>query len=211
MTKGKFITFEGGEGSGKTSVIKLILPDLEKAGYPFVLTREPGGTPIAEEIRSVILSIRSKGMDPRTEALLYCASRREHLQKKVVPNLDKGVNVLCDRYIDSSLAYQGYARGLGIDEVININMFATENEWPDFTIFFDISPEKGLERIARNQNREVNRLDLEILPFHKEVYAGYLELLERYPDRIRRLNADQPLEKVAADCLQIVLEFLKKR
>lgn len=207
--QGKFITFEGGEGSGKTSAIKAILPHLEKMGYKFILTREPGGTPIAEEIRNVILSMKSEGMDGRTEALLYAASRREHLQKKVIPNLNNGVNVLCDRYIDSSLAYQGHARGLGIDDILKINMFATENEWPDLTIFFDIEPEEGLARIAKNENREVNRLDIEKIEFHKSVREGYLELLKRYPNRIKRIDASQPREVVAAECEKYILKVLK--
>ena len=207
--QGKFITFEGGEGSGKTSAIKAILPHLEEKGYKFILTREPGGTPIAEEIRNVILSMKSEGMDGRTEALLYAASRREHLQKKVIPNLNNGVNVLCDRYIDSSLAYQGHARGLGIDDILKINMFATENEWPDLTIFFDIEPEEGLARIAKNENREVNRLDIEKIEFHKSVREGYLELLKRYPNRIKRIDASQPREVVAAECEKYILEVLK--
>lgn len=207
--QGKFITFEGGEGSGKTSAIKAILPHLEERGYKFILTREPGGTPIAEEIRNVILSMKSEGMDGRTEALLYAASRREHLQKKVIPNLNNGVNVLCDRYIDSSLAYQGHARGLGIDDILKINMFATENEWPDLTIFFDIEPEEGLARIAKNENREVNRLDIEKIEFHKSVREGYLELLKRYPNRIKKIDASQPREVVAAECEKYILEVLK--
>ena len=207
--QGKFITFEGGEGSGKTSAIKAILPHLEEMGCKFILTREPGGTPIAEEIRNVILSMKSEGMDGRTEALLYAASRREHLQKKVIPNLNNGVNVLCDRYIDSSLAYQGHARGLGIDDILKINMFATENEWPDLTIFFDIEPEEGLARIAKNENREVNRLDIEKIEFHKSVREGYLELLKRYPNRIKRIDASQPREVVAAECEKYILEVLK--
>lgn len=207
--QGKFITFEGGEGSGKTSAIKAILPHLEEMGYKFILTREPGGTTIAEEIRNVILSMKSEGMDGRTEALLYAASRREHLQKKVIPNLNNGVNVLCDRYIDSSLAYQGHARGLGIDDILKINMFATENEWPDLTIFFDIEPEEGLARIAKNENREVNRLDIEKIEFHKSVREGYLELLKRYPNRIKRIDASQPREVVAAECEKYILEVLK--
>ena len=153
--------------------------------------------------------MKSEGMDGRTEALLYAASRREHLQKKVIPNLNNGVNVLCDRYIDSSLAYQGHARGLGIDDILKINMFATENEWPDLTIFFDIEPEEGLARIAKNENREVNRLDIEKIEFHKSVREGYLELLKRYPNRIKRIDASQPREVVAAECEKYILEVLK--
>ncbi|MCI7058804.1 MAG: dTMP kinase, partial [Mollicutes bacterium] len=121
----KFITFEGGEGSGKSTVMKDVATRLTKEGYKLVLTREPGGTPIAEEIRNVILDKDNTKMDPRTEALLYAASRRQHLVEKIWPALERGEIVLCDRYLDSSLAYQGGARGLGVDEVLSINMFAT--------------------------------------------------------------------------------------
>ncbi|MBO6285064.1 MAG: dTMP kinase, partial [Bacilli bacterium] len=121
-----FITFEGGEGSGKSSVLKLLDERLRQEGYQTVLTREPGGTPIAEQIRNVILDKANTKMDARTEALLYAASRRQHLVEKVWPALKEGKLVLCDRYLDSSLAYQGGARGLGIDNVLNVNMFATE-------------------------------------------------------------------------------------
>ena len=157
-----FITLEGPEGSGKTTAIEVTVKKLEEMGYQIVRTREPGGTPIAEEIRNVILDKKNTAMDSRTEALVYAASRRQHLVEKVWPALKEGKIVICDRYLDSSLAYQGGARGLGIDEVLNINLFATENTWPDLTLLFDITPEEGLKRIAANASREVNRLDLEI-------------------------------------------------
>ena len=162
----RFITFEGGEGCGKSTVLKAIKERLESEGVSVVLTREPGGTPIAEQIRNVILDKGNTAMDGRTEALLYAASRRQHLVEKIWPALQEGKTVLCDRYLDSSLAYQGGARGLGIDEVLSINLFATEGTYPDLTLLFDLEPEQGLARIAANQNREVNRLDLEKLDFH---------------------------------------------
>jgi dTMP kinase len=164
-----------------------------------VTTREPGGTPIAEEIRSVILDKANTAMDPRTEALLYAASRRQHLVEKVWPALKEGKIVLCDRFLDSSLAYQGGARGLGIDNVLAINMFATEGTYPDLTLLFDLEPEKGLQRIAENKGREVNRLDLEKLTFHKQVRAAFHELAKRYSDRYVIIDASQPLDKVVAD------------
>ena len=169
----KFITFEGGEGSGKSTVMKDVAARLTKEGYKLVLTREPGGTPIAEEIRNVILDKDNTKMDPRTEALLYAASRRQHLVEKIWPALERGEIVLCDRYLDSSLAYQGGARGLGVDEVLSINMFATEGEYPDLTLLFDLEPEEGLKRIEKNKGREVNRLDLEKLEFHKKVRDNF--------------------------------------
>ena len=126
-----FITLEGPEGSGKTTAVESAVKKLQEMGYEIVRTREPGGTPIAEQIRNVILDKANTSMDPRTEALLYAASRRQHLVEKVWPAIKEGKIVICDRYLDSSLAYQGGARGLGIDNVLNINLFATENTWPD--------------------------------------------------------------------------------
>ena len=142
-----FITLEGPEGSGKTTAVESAVKRLQELGYEIVRTREPGGTPIAEQIRNVILDKANTAMDPRTEALLYAASRRQHLVEKVWPAIKEGKIVVCDRYLDSSLAYQGGARGLGVDNILNINLFATENTWPDLTLLFDIDPKIGLERI----------------------------------------------------------------
>ena len=171
-----FITFEGPEGSGKTSVIHRLYETLLNLGYDVILTREPGGTPIAEEIRNVILDKKNVNLDSRAEALLYAASRRQHLVEKVWPALKEGKIVICDRFLDSSLAYQGGARNLGIDNVLNVNLFATEGFYPDLTILLDIDPKLGLERIAKNKNREVNRLDLEKLDFHNLVRKTFLDL-----------------------------------
>lgn len=205
-----FVTFEGGEGSGKSSALKEIVSRLEKEGYQIVLTREPGGTPISEEIRDVILDKNNTKMDPRTEALLYAASRRQHLVEKIWPAIKEGKIVLCDRYLDSSLAYQGGARGLGIDEVLAINMFATEGTFPNLTILFDIEPEKGLERIAANKGREVNRLDLESLPFHHRVRNTFLELAKKYPKRYLVIDASKSMEEVASEAYEAILGLLKK-
>lgn len=191
-----FVTFEGGEGSGKSTALRLIAERLNKEGQETVITREPGGTPIAEQIRNVILDKGNTAMDSRTEALLYAASRRQHLVEKVWPAIKRGAIVLCDRYLDSSLAYQGGARGLGIDEVLNVNMFATEGTFPDLTLLFDLEPEVGLARIAANANREVNRLDLEKIEFHKGVRATFLSLAKRYPERFVIIDASKPVEEV---------------
>lgn len=199
-----FITFEGGEGSGKSSAMREVAARLEKEGIPFIVTREPGGTPIAEEIRDVILDKKNTAMDPRTEALLYAASRRQHLVEKVWPALKEGKLVLCDRFLDSSLAYQGGARGLGIDQILSINLFATEGSFPDLTLLFDIEPEAGLERIAANKGREVNRLDLEKMAFHHAVRAGFHELAKRYPERYVVLDASKPLQEVIEDAYQAI-------
>jgi len=185
---GKFITLEGPEGSGKTTVSKELVKILNESGYKVLLTREPGGVDIAEQIRNVILYKKNTKMDARTEALLYAAARRQHLVEKVLPALKEGYIVLCDRFVDSSLAYQGVARNLGIDEVYNMNLFAINDVMPDKTLFFDIDYKKGLERIKVNQ-RETNRLDLEKSDFHKNVYEGYLTICKQYSDRIVKINA----------------------
>ena len=202
----RFITFEGGEGCGKSTVLKAIKERLESEGVSVVLTREPGGTPIAEQIRNVILDKGNTAMDGRTEALLYAASRRQHLVEKIWPALQEGKTVLCDRYLDSSLAYQGGARGLGIDEVLSINLFATEGTYPDLTLLFDLEPEQGLARIAANQNREVNRLDLEKLDFHHQVRNNFLALAKRYPERYVIIDASQPLADVIEDAYKAIKE-----
>ena len=202
--KGQFITFEGPEGAGKTTVIATLHERLEAAGKQVVLTREPGGIRIAEQIRSIILDNDNTEMDAKTEALLYAAARRQHLIEKVIPALNAGAIVLCDRFIDSSLAYQGHARGLGIDEVLLINQFAIENTMPDLTIFFDINPEEGLARIMNNSSREKNRLDKESIAFHEGVYQGYKELLLRYPERIVVTNARLPEAAVTDNVWKII-------
>ena len=205
-----FITLEGPEGSGKTSAIKIVKEQLEREGHQIIMTREPGGTPISEQIRNVILDKSNTAMDYRTEALLYAASRRQHLVEKVWPNVKEGKIVICDRYLDSSLAYQGYARELGVEDILNVNMYATEGTFPDLTLLFDLEPEVGLARINANSDREVNRLDLEKLSFHHRVRNGYLELAKRFPDRYVIINAALPLEEVASNALKAIKERLQK-
>lgn len=206
MSKGLFITIEGPEGAGKTTIIGMLATKLKEQGIKVIVTREPGGIPIAEQIREVILNKENTAMDARTEALLYAAARRQHLVEKVLPHLQEGSIVLCDRFIDSSLAYQGHARGLGIDEVYSINHFAIEGMMPDVTLYFDIDPELGLDRIGQHKGREVNRLDLEELHFHQKVREGYQLLLNRFKDRMVMIDASQPLE----DVFQIALSKLVK-
>ncbi|EDS76352.1 thymidylate kinase [Clostridium botulinum C str. Eklund] len=205
MNKGIFITLEGPEGSGKTTIVKMIEEYLRENNIDYISTREPGGINISEQIRNVILNKDNTEMDPRTEALLYVASRRQHLAERVIPALKSGKVVICDRFVDSSLAYQGYARGIGIDEVMEINEFAIDGYMPDLTLYLDIEPEIGLNRISKNSEREVNRLDLEKLDFHKKVREGYFKLLERYPNRIKQINANQSVDKVFTE----VKNFLK--
>jgi dTMP kinase len=206
-----FITFEGPEGSGKTSAANEIVRLLVSKGYDVLYTREPGGTPIAEEIRGIILDKKNTALDPRAEALLYAASRRQHLIEKVWPALKEGKVVICDRYLDSSLAYQGGARNIGIDNVLNINLFATEGTFPDLTLLFDITPEKGLERIAINKKREVNRLDLEALEFHRMVRETFLELAKKYRDRYIIIDASKTLPEVVGVALNAIVDRLEQK
>ncbi|WP_141434158.1 dTMP kinase [Bacillus sp. 03113] len=211
MTKGIFITAEGPEGAGKTTIIDLLAQDLRSKGYEVLQTREPGGIELAEKIREIILNPNHTSMDARTEALLYAAARRQHLVEKVRPALEKGFIILCDRFIDSSLAYQGYARGLGIDEVYSINHFAIEGTMPDLTLYFDIDPEVGLKRIQKHSGREVNRLDLENLSFHQKVREGYYLLLEKYHNRIYKVDAAQSIEIVLQEVSAKVYERLNNK
>lgn len=203
-----FVTFEGGEGSGKSSCLAKVAKDLQNAGYEVVITREPGGTPISEQIRNVILDKANTDMDPMTEALLYAASRRQHLVQKILPALRQGKIVLCDRYLDSSLAYQGGARGLGIEKILALNQYAIDGQYPDLTLFFDLEPEVGLERIEENSSREVNRLDLEKLSFHHKVRDSFLKLMGMFPDRYVRIDASKSREEVENSALEQIIKRL---
>lgn len=202
--KGKFITVEGGEGAGKTTLIERMQRYCQTKGLDIVVTREPGGVKLAEHLRELILD-PDQTMDGITEALLYAAARREHLLNKIVPALERGAFVMCDRYVDSSLAYQGYARGIGIDEVYQLNQFAIQTWMPDLTFYLDLPPEIGLERIEQNKQREVNRLDMEKLSFHQKVREGYRLLRDRFPDRIIQIDASEEFSKVWA-AVQIHLD-----
>ena len=202
--KGLFISFEGGEGSGKSSAINVIKEKLEADGHKVVITREPGGVNVSEQIRNVILAVDNQ-MSKETEALLYAASRVEHLYAKVIPLINDGYIVLSDRYIDSSLAYQGYARGIGIEKVLEINMFAKEY-LPKVTYFFDVRPEVGLARIVGRD--KIDRLDLEGFDFHQKVYDGYKEVCKLYPERIKVINGERPIELIIEDVYNDIKKYL---
>ncbi|MEQ3340786.1 dTMP kinase [Clostridium butyricum] len=204
MKKGLFIVFEGGEGTGKTTAIESIYDWIQEKDLKCIKTREPGGIKISEEIRQVILDKDNTKMDGRTEALLYAAARRQHLVEKVIPALNEGYVVLCDRFIDSSLAYQGFARGLGIDEVMSINKFAIGEYMPDLSILFDLEPKIGLERISTSGEREINRLDLEKIDFHEKVREGYNKVYRENRDRIVKINAEQSKEGVLKEIKKIL-------
>ena len=195
MVNGTLISFEGPEGAGKSSVLEAVLPLLEEKGIPFITTRE---------IRQVILDPNHTSMDAKTELLLYIASRRQHLVERVLPALSAGKVVLMDRFIDSSVAYQGYGRGLSVEDIEWLNQFATDGLKPDLTLYFDLDVEEGLARIAKNQEREVNRLDLEGLELHQKVRQGYLALYEKESERIVKIDASQSFEAVFADVLAVL-------
>lgn len=208
MKKGLFVVFEGGEGSGKSTMIEKIYNWLKEEGHECILTREPGGIRISEKIREIILDKNNTEMDGRTEALLYAAARRQHLVEKVLPALEEGKMVLCDRFVFSSLAYQGHARELGMEEVYKINEFAIDGHMPDLSILFDIDPEVGLERIRKNSNREVNRLDLETMDFHNKVREGYTKIYENNKSKMRKINAENSIEEVFEELKKIFIEIL---
>ncbi|WP_129730977.1 MULTISPECIES: dTMP kinase [Bacillaceae] len=207
-TKGMFITLEGPEGSGKSTLITKLSPLLQERGYKVMVTREPGGIAIAEDIRAILHNKEYTMMDARTEALLFTAARRQHLAEKVIPALREGYIVICDRFVDSSLAYQGYARGLGVEQIWNMNQFAIEDCMPQLTVYLDIEPSVGLERIYQDHNREINRLDLESISFHERVREGYVQLAERFKNRIVTVDAHQPAGIVLEKVLQIIEERL---
>ena len=204
----RFITFEGGEGTGKTTLIEMLMKDLLASGFDAIKTREPGGSKISEQIRNVILNVDNTEMKYMTEALLYAASRCQHLEEVVKPALNSGKVVICDRYVDSSLAYQGYARGLGIEKVYKINDYAISGFYPDLTIYIDVDPRIGLGRIKSN-HRDMNRLDLEQIAFHDKVRNGYLEVSKMFPDRIKVIDGNDTIENIYQKIKEIVFESIK--
>jgi thymidylate kinase len=205
MNKGLFITFEGGEGSGKSTVIQQVKQQLLDKQLDVFITREPGGSGIGEEIRQILLKHENTNMDPLTESYLFAAARRQHLMECIVPKLAADVVVLCDRYVDSSIVYQGYARGIGVEQVAAINKVVIEDYVPQLTFFIDVSPEVALARIQTG--RDQNRLDVETAAFHQKVYEGYMLLAAQTP-RIKRIEGDQPVEQVVADIMKYINEYL---
>ena len=200
--KGLFVTFEGPDGSGKTTISQGVYKKLTQLGYNCIYTREPGGIRISEDIRDIILDTQNTNMDIRTEALLYAASRRQHLVEKIIPALNNNQIVICDRFIDSSLAYQGVGRGIGFDEVLKINQFAIEGLFPDLTIYLDVSAKEGLKRIEGRDHKD--RLDLESIDFHNKVYAGYQIVLERFADRIKIVDAHKSIDEIISKATSVV-------
>lgn len=204
---GIFITIEGGDGSGKSTQIDLLTTYFEANGYEVLLTREPGGTVISEKIREVILNVDHMEMVDMTEALLYAASRAQHTQEFIIPNIKAGKVVICDRYVDSSVVYQGYARGLGIDEVEAINAHATVGTKPDLTILLDLPPEIGLAR--KKSQQALDRLELASDSFHMKVCEGYRELARRHPERILSVDATQSIEDIHKVIVSEIIRRIK--
>lgn len=192
--KGYFITLEGPDGSGKSTITKLLTIYLKEKGYDIVVTREPGGTSISEDIREIILDNKNIKMSPVTEALLYAASRAQHVHEKILPAIKKNKIVICERFVYSSLVYQGIGRGLGIEKVLSINNFATQGLKPDLTLFFKVDPAKGLKRKRRRNMGD--RLEMEDISFHEKVYEGYLKLIKMYPDDIKVIDACRDKDSV---------------
>ena len=203
--QGSLITFEGPDGAGKTTIINEILkqiPEIKRANI--LVTREPGGSKISETIRQIILDPANKEMDDRTEALLYAAQRGQHVNETIIPALKAGKIIFSDRYVDSSLAYQGVGRDLGIAAVQAINDFATNNLSADLTLFFDIDPAAGLARIEKLRPDQEDRLEQEKIDFHEKVYQGYKQLINLYPDRIKTVDASKSIPKVVAQSVKII-------
>ncbi|CAI3304002.1 dTMP kinase [Enterococcus cecorum] len=207
MANGLFITIEGPDGAGKTTVLNELFPRLQMiAKKEIIKTREPGGVMIAEKIRQIILNPDHRQMDERTEALLYAAARRQHLVEVIMPALNEGKIVICDRFVDSSLTYQGAGRRIGMKEIAQINEFATEGLEPDFTLYLDVDSDTGLRRIQNHRKQDVDRLDLEGLEFHQRVRHAYLKLAEENPVRIHRIDAKMSLQEVVESSFSAIVE-----
>lgn len=207
MANGLFITIEGPDGAGKTTVLNELFPRLQMiAQKEIIKTREPGGVLIAEKIRQIILNPDHRQMDERTEALLYAAARRQHLVEVIMPGLNEGKIVICDRFVDSSLTYQGAGRRIGMKEIAQINEFATEGLEPDFTLYLDVDSDTGLRRIQNHRKQDVDRLDLEGLEFHQRVRHAYLKLAEKNPVRIHRIDAKMSLQEVVESSYSAIVE-----
>lgn len=205
--QGKFITLEGGEGSGKSTLILRLKEFLEQQGYQVTVTREPGGIELAEKVRELIMD---NSMDSMTEALLFASARREHLVQRVIPALERGEVVLCDRFVHSSLVYQGIVGGLGVETVSALNQVAVGSYMPDFTLLLDIEPEEGIKRISQNNNREVNRFDKNTMDFHHRIRNGYNSLVDLFPEHhIERIDASGTPEEVFAKGKRVVESYFK--
>ncbi len=208
--RGIFLSIEGTDGSGKSTQIAKIISYLQEKGKDVVLTREPGGTPISEQIREMLLDTANAKMTPLTEMLLYAAARAQHVQEKILPALAEGKIVLSDRYVDSSIAYQAYGRGLG-ECVKTVNEIATGGLLPDLTIFLDLSPQEGILRKSKEENHQMDRLEQEQAAFHERVYEGYLAACADAKNRVVRIDANKDVETVFSQIQAAVEQCLDLR
>lgn len=201
--EGLFITIEGGDGCGKTTICDRLAKELEKRGYEIIKTREPGGTKLSEHIRSLVLNPKKEfSISEKTELLLFLAARAQHLEEKILPALRQGKVVICERFNDSTIAYQGVARHLGMQFVEKLCQLLFED--PDFTLFLDIEPAAGMERIQTKRKEKLDRLDQEKLQFHKEVRQGFLHLADEHPDRITIIDATLPIDQVVSTAMTAI-------
>lgn len=205
MKKGLFITFEGGEGSGKTSLIKSIKEDLLSKNCKLIFTREPGGTSFGEKIRGLLLNNKKEKISDKAELCLFLASRAQHIENVIIPALSEGKIILCDRYNDSSIAYQGHARGLGIDEVIKFSSYVIKDAVPDLTLYLDVDPKIGLSRVKA----KYDRIESEKISFHQKIREGFLILAKKFPQRIKVLEARKSKEEVFKNAMNYIDKFIE--
>lgn len=207
MARGRFITLEGGEGAGKSTHLRHLASRLEARGLEVVTTREPGGTEGAEAIRRLIVEGSVDRWDALTETLLLNAARHDHVTRLIAPALERGAWVLCDRYVDSTLVYQGVAKGLALETLLQLHTLATGPLWPDLTLVLDLPPEVGLARAGSRAGTET-RFESHALGFHEALRRGFLDLAARFADRCAVVDASQPLEQVSADVERVICERL---
>lgn len=206
--KGLFITFEGPEGCGKTTQAKLLGDILASLGYKVLITQDPGGSVIGDKIRNVLLDTNNVQMASKSELFLFLASRNQLVEEVIKKHLDAGYIIICSRYTDATLAYQGYGRGIDLGTLQQLNDIATDNLYPDLTILLDIDPERGLERVR--ERHEFDRIEEEELAFHQSVRDGYIELSRQYPARIKIVDADDSIENVQGEVKELVVDVLDK-
>nr|WP_230872776.1 MULTISPECIES: dTMP kinase [Exiguobacterium] len=203
-----FITVEGPDGSGKSTQLQLLVENLKQKGYDIVVTREPGGTTVGNQIREVLLSPDHHEMTPRVEMMLYAASRAQNVEQVIRPALERGAIVLCDRFIDASIAYQGYGLQYDLDQIRSLNEWATNGLTPDLTFLFDLNPERASARMK--DRGQLDRIESRDQAFHERVYAGFQTLLKQYPERIVRIDADQSIECIQDEVLDYTIERLQQ-
>ncbi|ERG68124.1 dTMP kinase [Exiguobacterium chiriqhucha] len=207
--KGMFITVEGPDGSGKTTQLQLLVRSLTEKGYEVVVTREPGGTKVGNSIREVLLSPEHDEMTPRVEMMLYAASRAQNIDQVIRPALKRGAIVVCDRFVDASIAYQGYGLQYDLNQILSLNEWATAGIKPDLTFLFDLPPDQASRRMK--DRGQLDRIESRDESFHQRVYDGFKKILEQHPDRMVRIDANATIEMIQDEVLDITLERLNER